>query len=215
MRAHGIASNAATIKPAPARNLKAESKDSIPNASSSSPTAKKRKADPYLEDTPARDDEEGFGTIKSEGFGTVKSEPAVTIKEQFVVKEEVQHRQQEQQPQPGQLSLGEAANLMQYYDTPTQYAGMGMAIDDGYSGEYSTSQTYGTSMSGSDTGGSSSGDIYGMGSQQPYSFSAQSSYGGSGMGGMNTSEPQMLSYRPRMQYSSDGQGRADSPVIVE
>ncbi|KAL5326143.1 hypothetical protein ACEPPN_007281 [Leptodophora sp. 'Broadleaf-Isolate-01'] len=202
MRAHGIASNAATIKPAPARSLKSERNESTPP--SSSPTAKKRKTDPFLEENTAADDEEGFGNVKVE--------PAVTIMEQFVVKEEEQHQQQQH---PGQLSLSEAANLIQYYDTPSQYAGMGMGmgIDDSYAGDY----TYGSSMSDSNIARENVGGLYGMGSQQPYSFSPQSSCGNgnAGMGGLHSSEAQKIPYQPLLQYSSDEQGRSDSPVIVD
>ncbi|KAH7370832.1 hypothetical protein BKA65DRAFT_545530 [Rhexocercosporidium sp. MPI-PUGE-AT-0058] len=196
MRAHGIASNPATIKSAPSRSLKSELNGPV-SPTTPSPTAKKRKAHPYLEENTADDDE---------GFGTVKAEPTVTIKEQLVVKEE-------EQQQPAQLSFGEAMNLMQYYDTPTQYAGIGVGIDDNYAGEY----TFGSSMCKANVSGSSIGALYETGSQQPYGFSLRSSYGNSGMGGSYSSEAQRLPYQPlsRMQYSSDEQGQSDSPVIVE
>ncbi|PVH80957.1 hypothetical protein DL98DRAFT_588015 [Cadophora sp. DSE1049] len=200
MRAHGIAPNAASVKSAP-RSLKNERTESTPS-SSTSPTAKKRKTDPFLEEKTAADDDEGFGTVKTE--------PAVTKTEPLVVKQE-----EERKPQPGQLSLDEAANLMQYYDTPTQYACVGMGIDDGYNGDYAGIQKYENSMSGPSMNGSSLGALYGMELQHPYGFSSQNSYGSTSMGGMHSSEPQRVSYQSLMQYSSDEQGRADSPVIVE
>ena len=201
MRAHGIAPNAATVKSAP-RSLKTERTETTP--SSSSPIAKKRKTDPFLEDNTSADDDERFGTVKIE--------PVVLKEEQLVVKEE-----EERKHQPGQLSLDEAATLMQYYDTPTQYAGlgMGMGIDDGYNGGYTGGHDYGSSMSATSMAGSSLGGLYNMESQHPYGFSSPSSYGNAGVGGMQSSEPQRMSYKPLMQYSSDEQGRADSPVIVE
>ena len=203
MRAHGIAPNAATVKSVP-RSLKTERTESTPS-SSSSPATKKRKTDPFLEDNTSTDDDEGFGTVKTE--------PAVLKKEeQLVVKEE-----EERKHQPGQFSLDEAATLMQYYDTPTQYAGlgMGMGIDDGHSGGYTGVQEYGGSMSGSSMNGSSLGGLYSMESQHPYGLYSPSSYGNAGMGGMQSSEPQRMSYQSLMQHPSDEQGRADSPLIVE
>ncbi|KAG4428784.1 hypothetical protein IFR05_015733 [Cadophora sp. M221] len=209
MRAHGIASNAAAIKPAPARSLKSERNESVPPSSSSSPPSKKRKADPFLEENTAADDDEGFGS-------TIKAEPAVTIKEQFVIKEEEPHQHHHQQQRPGQLSLDEAANLIQYYDTPSPYAGIGMdmGMDGSYVGEY----TYGPSMSDPNMGRSSISSLYGIASQQPYTFSPSSSYGNrnGNVGGMHSSEVQRIPYQPRLQYSSDEQGgRSDSPVIVD
>ncbi|KAL2066661.1 hypothetical protein VTL71DRAFT_2733 [Oculimacula yallundae] len=197
MRAHGIASNAATVKPASVRTLKAEQHKNEPllppSSLSSPPMAKKRKADPRLDEFNDGDDEEGFGSIKVE--------PAVMNMEQFVVKEEDQHLG------PGQLSLDDAANLMQYYDTPSRYAGMemGEGFDDGYAGGYSMASNYGRGTSSSSMGGSGMGEMYGMSLQQPYEFSSQSSYGGSGMEAMQSSEPPRMLYRPLMQYSSDDQ----------
>ncbi|KAH7413390.1 hypothetical protein BKA64DRAFT_741079 [Cadophora sp. MPI-SDFR-AT-0126] len=200
MRAHGIASNASTVKSAP-RSLKNERTGSTPS-STSSPTAKKRKGDHFLEDDVATDDDEAFGTVKTE--------PALTKTEQLVVKEE-----EERKLQPGQLSLDEAANLLQYYDTPAQYAGIRMGMGDGYNRDYSAVQDYGGSMSAPSMTGSSMGGLYDMESQQPYGFPSKNSYGSSGTEGQRTSELQRMSYQPRMQYSADEQGRADSPWIVE
>ncbi|CZT11848.1 uncharacterized protein RCO7_11645 [Rhynchosporium graminicola] len=219
MRAHGIASNAATGKPGPIRSLKAQRSEPLASSSSLPPISKKRKADPSLDEVNAGDDDEGFSTVKRE--------PAASSKEHFVVKEEEQHRQL-----PGQLSLEDAADLMQYYDTPTGYAGigvgMGIGIDDGYdgydgydghdgyNGEYSPAPSYGSGMPASSMGGGLSvGAMYGMGSQQPYGLPLHPSYGSAGMKGMQSSELPRMSYRPLIQGSSDDQGRADSPVIVE
>ncbi|KAI9053825.1 hypothetical protein LZ554_002773 [Drepanopeziza brunnea f. sp. 'monogermtubi'] len=230
MRSHGIAPNAATIKPAP-RNLKSERQQSLPSSSSPS-AAKKRKTEGYLDENTTADDDEGFGMVKPE--------PAVMIKEQFVVKEEETHRQQP----GGQLSLGDAANLMQYYDTPTRYSGggsgggngsgsgsgsgngHGLGMDDGYAGEYTTSPSYG--MSSSPYGLASHSHSHSQRQPQPqaYDFASRSPYGspemGAGMGGMHLGEPQRAPYQSLMQYSSEEQGgggrrqgQSDSPVIVE
>ncbi|KAK0122384.1 hypothetical protein ONS95_010624 [Cadophora gregata] len=119
-RAHGIAPNAATVKPAP-RSLKPVRTEPT-QSSSTTPKAKKRKTDHFLEENTAEDDDEGFGTVKTE--------PVVAKTEQLEVKAEVDKKHQ-----PGQLSLDETANLLQYYDTPTQYAAIGMGMNDGYNGD--------------------------------------------------------------------------------
>lgn len=218
MRSHGIAPNAASIKPAP-RNPKCERQQSLPSSSSPS-GAKKRKTEGYLDENSAADDDEGFGMVKPE--------PALAIKEQLVVKEEEAHQHQQQQ-QPGQLSLGEAANLMQYYDTPTRYSGDGLSME----GEY---KSYDAGMASP-----SISSPYGLGAPPSYSFSSHahshshaqpashSPYGssemGAGLGGMHIGEQQRASpYQQLMPYSSDGpggpgqgqgQGRPDSPVVLE
>ncbi len=201
MRSHGIAPNAASIKPAPSRNPKSERSESVPSSSTSS-TPKKRKTESFLDENTTADDDEGFGTIKPD--------PVINIKQQFIVKEE----ERKPQKQPGQLSLGDATNLLQYYDTPTQYAG-GSGLED-YNGDYTGLQSYGTGM-----GASNMGSAYGLDSPQTYGFGSNSLYGnigmGSTMGGMHVSESPRAPYQPLMQYSSDEQarGRPDSPVIVE
>ncbi|CAL3966871.1 unnamed protein product [Diplocarpon coronariae] len=208
MRSHGIAPNAAAIKPAPSRMSKSERLESTPSSSSSS-AHKKRKVEGYLDENTTADDDERFGTVKPE--------PAVTIKEQLVVKEEKVPLQQQQHQQPGQLSLGEAADLMQYYETPCQYSAGGLSLEDSYGGQYTTSQSYGAGMGG--TSGTES--PYGLGSQQTYSFPSHSPYGSSevraGLGGMHIGESQSMPYQPLIKYSSDeqGRGRPDSPLIVE
>ncbi|KAJ5032840.1 uncharacterized protein L3040_009431 [Drepanopeziza brunnea f. sp. 'multigermtubi'] len=211
MRSHGIAPNAATIKPAP-RNLKSERQQSLPSSSSPS-AAKKRKTEGYLDENTTADDDEGFGMVKPE--------PAVMIKEQFVVKEEETHRQQ-----PGQLSLGDAANLMQYYDTPTRYSGgdsgggdgsgsvsghgngHGLGMDDGYTGEYTASPSYG--MSSSPYGLASHTHSHSQPPPQAYDFASRSPYGspemGAGMGGMHLGEPQKapIAHAHSHAYASAG-----------
>ncbi|KAE8440846.1 hypothetical protein EG329_006389 [Mollisiaceae sp. DMI_Dod_QoI] len=188
MRAHGIAPNAATIKPAPARSMKAERRES---STPSSTFSKKRKADAFLEDTTPVDDEEAFGSIKPD--------PA-NMKEHFVVKEESEGQSMQQ----GQLSIDQAANLMQYYEAPSTYGGSNMGRDNSYtSSDYGSSTAYATPIA----------SAYGMQTQQPYDFST--SYNAGGMGGIPRSENQGLHYQPLMPYQADDQGRSDSPVIVE
>ena len=120
MRAHGIAPNAAAIKPAPPRSIKTDRRDSIDKPS------KKRKVDAYVEDNGATDDDENFPN-------NVKSDPA-DAKEKFVVKEE-EHVHQGQQ-----LSMNDATSLMKYYDAPSSY-------NDGL-GEQDYGSDYGESPSG-------------------------------------------------------------------
>jgi hypothetical protein len=198
MRSHGIAPNAATIKPPPSRAPKAERRESN-TASSSSISSKKRKAEQFLEENNGVDDDEGFGSsIKSEG---------VHIKEQLYVKEEEQHR--------SQLSLDEAADLMQYYDAPSsQYGGAQLSGEDIYgSSEYGGGSPagYATPVGGS----------YSMQSKQGFDFGAVydaaggSPYGSAGMGSLARPESQGMRYQPLMRYSSDSQGRLDSPLVVE
>jgi hypothetical protein len=127
MKAHGIAPNAASVRPSPARTPKTECRDSAPASSS-----KKRKADAFIEDNAGADDEEGFGNIKSERGGN--------IKEEKYVKEE--HEQ-------SQLSLDDATNLMHYYDAQVNYGGAQLGIDEGCGSEYGGSSAgYATPMGG-------------------------------------------------------------------
>lgn len=187
MRAHGIAPNAATIKPAPSRTMKAERRDS---STTSSTSVKKRKAEAFLEDATPVDDEEAFGNIKSE--------PA-SIKENFVVKEEGEGASMTQ----GQLSIDQAANLMEYYDTPTTYGGSA-GVGAG---------SYGGSGFGGSSYTSPAAPSYCMQSSQNYDFS--NSYHAGGMNSIPRSENQAMPYQPLMSYQADDQGRSDSPVIVE
>ncbi|KUJ09064.1 uncharacterized protein LY89DRAFT_741362 [Mollisia scopiformis] len=190
MRAHGIAPNAATIKPPPSRSMKAERRES---STTSSTSLKKRKADAFLEDTTPVDDEETFGSIKPD---------PVNMKEQFIVKEEAEGQSMAQ----GQLSIDQAANLMQYYDTPATYAGSGLSAQSNYGGN---GNGYGSS--GGYTG--SLNPTYAMQSQPSYDFSTP--YNAGGMNSVPRSENQGLSYQPLVPYQGDDQGRSDSPVIVE
>lgn len=187
MRAHGIAPNAATIKPAPARNMKTERRES---SNSSSTSSKKRKADAFLEDTTLVDDDETFGNIKPD---------PINMKEQFVVKEESEGQSMQQ----GQLSINQAANLMQYYDSPTTYGGAGLGAESNYrSSNYGGSAGYSTPMA----------SAYSLQSQQPYDFST---FNAGGMNAIPRSENQGMHYQPLIPYQADDQGRSDSPVIVE
>lgn len=243
MRAHGIAPNAATIKPAPSsRTPKIERE-------SSTATVKKRKADAFLEDTTPVDDDEVFGN-----GGNIKNEVG---KEKFVVKEESEMGMGMGMGQgmgQGALSIDQAANLMQYYDSPASATGFaGPSALRGFAANEYGGSGYGASMPTS----------YALPSQQQYDFST--SYGAGGMGaglgsgGMNSTmssggmtstgmstnnmgtgnmsssgmrastsntsgmsnvprnENQGLRYQPMMNYQGDtqGQGHSDSPVIVE
>jgi hypothetical protein len=197
MKSHGIASNAASIKPSSSRGSGSTKNQRRDSGGSSS--TKKRKAEAFLDDTNTADDDEGYGGHH------IKSESASLEKEQFVVKEEEQ--------QTGQLSLDEATNLIQYYNTPDSY-GIGTG-DGGYHGfEGSSGETdcgapgsgYVTSMGGS----------YGMHTSQAYDLSKFSmSYGSLGLTDIPRSENHGLSYQPVPPYSANGHGRSDSPVILE
>jgi hypothetical protein len=184
MRAHGIAPNAATIKPAPSRSIKSDRHDSIEKPS------KKRKADAFIEENGATDDDETF-------TNSIKSDP-VNDKEKFMVKEEEHGHGQ-------QLSMNDAANLMQYYDTPPSYS----SALGGLGGEQDYGSDYGGGASGYAT---PTGGDYGLHSQ-PYDFG--SAYGNAGFSGVPGIADQGLQYQPMMQFLSDPQGRSDSPVIVE
>ena len=176
MRAHGIAPNAATIKPSSTRNMKSESRDSKNQIS------KKRKASAFIEENTAADDEETFSRVKPD--------PAQD-KEHPSVKEE-----------SGQLSLDEAANLMQYYDTPSY--GSQIRADDVYPGtEYnSTSSSYHSAISGS----------YGLQDQQQFGFS----FTPASINNDSTSLAQSIQYQQLMQYpATDNQGGSESPLIVD
>jgi hypothetical protein len=204
MRAHGIAPNAASIKPAPARAPKSERRES-------GPSLKKRKADQFLEDTPV-DDDEGMGWGARTGV-VIKEDPR---EEKYNFKQE-DHKPQTIEEQ-GQLNLEQAANLMQYYDGRSQ-----LVVDDLYgagdfgggmsAGVYGTSSGYASPMA----------SAYGLDSQNGY-FSA--SYGSSGMGssmnGLSSvprSSPQQShqyqQYGLPYQRQPDDLGHPDSPLIVE
>lgn len=163
---------------------------------SGSSSTKKRKADAFLDENNTADDEEGYGN-------NIKAEPTSSGKEHFVVKEEEQ--------QTAQLSLSEAANLVQYYDTPSTYsveAGVGghMGIEEAYNGIEcgAGGSAYATSM----------GSTYGLQSSQTFDFSMP--YGDLGLSNIPKSENQSMSYQPMIQYSSPNeQGRFDSPVVLE
>jgi hypothetical protein len=181
MRAHGIAPNAATIKPAPSRAIKTDRSDSIAKL------VKKRKAEAYVEDSGATDDDESFSN-------NIKSDPA-TKKEKFVKEEE--------NVQGQQLSMHDATHLMHYYDSPSPYNG-GLGGEQDYPGsEYGGSAGYATPMGGG----------YAMHAQQPYDFGA--AYGNAGMSGISRNVDPALNYQSMMQFPSDPHGRPDSPVIVE
>jgi hypothetical protein len=204
MRAHGIAPNAASVKTQPASRTKTEPRESttgngnVPN--------KKRKAEQFMEDnnTSVADDEEGFAT-------NIKADP-VDEKTQLRVKEE-----------EGRLSLDDAANLMQFYDTPSF---QGSEFDAGGQ-DYGASDWDGASSSGYHT---PIGNLYGM--QDPFNFSTPYDSAGmssSGMGGSGMSDviPRFTGlqyqspYQPYVQHTPntpitpDNQGGSESPVIVE
>lgn len=204
MKSHGIAPNAASVRPAPLSRTKIESRDSSSSFSSSSatPLAKKRKTDAFLEENTADDDEEMLG-------GQVKSENGTAA---------VKDEEQQTQASMGQLSLDEAANLMQYYDTPTtKYGDSGVDMGSSSLGVHmAVEETYSSNGFVGDAGGygSSTAGSYGMHAQDSFDFSAP--YGGSGMSNIPRSGSQSLQYHPVMQYSSDQtQGCSESPLIVE
>ncbi len=185
MRAHGIAPTPAAIKPAPSRATKSERNDSVGKPS------KKRKADVYVEDNIAEDDEEVFPT-------GVKADPS-DRKENHMVKTEGKYHGHGQQ-----LSMDEANHLMQYYGSSA------------FGGCLGGEQVY----PGSEYGGAASGYAtpisgYSMHSEQPFDFdSASTIYGNPVMSG-GRSVDQDLIYQSMVQLPSDPQGRSDSPFIVE
>lgn len=191
MRAHGIAPNAATIKPAAAtRTPKSERRDSGGSSS------KKRKADQFLEENPA-DDDEGYGPANI----ALKSDP-VDTKEKFVVKEEEQQ---------GQLDLEQATNLIQYYDNTPPYGASQLGGDDVYG-----TNDYGGGMSGYGTPSGYAtpmGAAFGIQSQADY-YAAP--YGSAGMSGSGMPRSQQgFQYQQTLQYQSEDQDQSDSPVILE
>lgn len=176
MRAHGIASNAATVKTGPPRSYtKTESRDS------SGAIPKKRKAEQFLEENTMADDEEVYGNIKSD---------PIDMKEQFNVKEE-----------EGQLSLNDAANLIQFYD-PQPYSSAHLGDHD-YSRSVlvETSTGYHTPMT------------FGFQAPNPYAFPI--SYSSMADTESIPRSSGQLPYRSPYQYTSDGQGGSASPVVLE
>lgn len=218
MKAHGIAPNAATIKPAPSpRTIKPERK-------LSTSSSKKRKADAFLNDNALQDEDD---EEDQSSFGNIKSER--DTKEKFIVKEENGGRSMTD----GQLSMNQAANLMQYYESPaTDSYGMGMdasavgAAQHGY--DVPGAGSYATSMSASGMGGYDMKSSYDVGpssytTSTPYgsqfgdSFHSGSVAGGMGNAGMsNVPRSEEVKYQTMSHgYQSDDRGRSDSPVIVE
>lgn len=211
MRAHGIAPNAASIKPAPQRAPKSERRDS-------SAPLKKRKADQFLEDTAADDDEAiGWGSSSMH----IKDDPHTRDEKHLVFKSESGSGGSDIKPQglglgeeQGCLNLEQAANLMQYYDNGSQPS---LLVDDLYSAgdygggisAYGTSSGYATSM----------GSGYGLDSQSGYYASPYNSAGMGGMGGLSsvprTSQQGYQYQQHRLPYQPDDQGHPDSPLIVE
>jgi hypothetical protein len=244
MRAHGIAPNAASIKPAPQRTLKTESNSyssSNPKPASHTPStstsaSKKRKTDAFLEDQAIGDDDEGFGN----GNCCIKSEPEYggdMGKGKEVIKKELEDNtgtmetkmQMQHTEAMGQLSLDEAANLMQYYDSPATYhgSGLGDGAELGRGHGHIVEEAYRSSGFGegaSGYGGSMVGvGAYGLHSQHP-SYDFPVSYGGRvgaasmGMSSLDRSESVGQGMQDQsamqMQYSGN-QRRLDSPVIIE
>jgi hypothetical protein len=216
MRAHGIAPNAASIKPAPARS-KSERRDS-------SAPLKKRKADQFLEDAAADDDElVGWGNIKEDPHA--RDEKALVFKEFKTEGGSASGSGEERKPQvmaqEQGLNLEQAANLMQYYDNSSQ-----LVVDDLYSaGDFGGGMTgYGTPVGYATPLGSG----YGLDSQAgyfaaPYGSSGVSSMssmsGVGGMGGLSSvprSSQQSFQYQQHsLPYQPEEQGHSDSPLIVE
>ncbi len=202
MRAHGIAPNAASIKPAPTRAPKSERQES------SIPTLKKRKADQFLEEA-ATDDDEGLGW----GNIHIKEDPREEkYNINFKSEEGGGHKQRITHEQGQQLNLQDAANLMQYYDNGSQ-----LVVDDLYSaGDFGGSMSaYGTS-SGYTTPMVSA---YGLESQNGYFGAPYSSAGMAGVNGLSSvprSSQQSFQYQQHISpYPAEEQGHSDSPLIVE
>ena len=206
MRAHGIASNAATVKTAPSRAPKTE----LPNNTSHTPnpstsSSKKRKGDHFLDENPA-DDDEGYGYMGM-GMMSIKSDPADS-KEHLLIKQEDQ-----------KLNLEQAAVLMQYYDNSlsSQYADLPNGVQEGYHGDY----LGGMGRMGQFTAVAASPSRYGhmesAFAQDGYGFN----YGSAGMNGAPRVQQQSFQYQPALQwkteegYESAETGNSQNPVPVE
>jgi hypothetical protein len=183
MRSHGIATNAASIKPAPGHVAKTERRKS-------STTSKKRKADAFVQDNTTADDDEIFSNVKPE---------AAESKEHLQVKKEGENP----------LSMGDAANLVQYYDTTSQYGGEKPSREQDYNGsEYGGSTiAYATPLSSG----------YGLQNQQTYGFGA--SYGPGGMESVTRSAAEgdhpQSNLPPMVLWRVGSQGHSDIPVVLE
>lgn len=176
MRAHGITPTAVTVKPPSSRAPKPERRDS------KSQLHKKRKTSAFTEENTAADDEENFSRVKPD--------PA-TEKKQLNIKEET-----------GQLTLDEAANLMQYYATPP-YDPSAVGSEVYSQAEYSSGPVnYQSAISTS----------YGLPEQQPYEFS----FDPTTMNNASAALGHGIHYQPMLHYSSTGnQGGSESPLIVD
>jgi hypothetical protein len=186
MRAHGIASSTtATIKPIPARVSKTEPREA------SAPISKKRKAEQFVEENPTADDEEAFN---------VKPDPSME-KEVLQVKEE----------KSGGLSIDEATSLMQYYNGSSYANHSPLDSEQAYEYGGPNSGRFGDSSMVSSSGN------WGMGSAAAYDYSTP--YGSADMQVLRPSiAPNIArSYHATFQYhtSTEGQGGAETPVIVE
>jgi alkylation response protein AidB-like acyl-CoA dehydrogenase len=201
MRAHGIAPNAASIKPAPTRAPKSERRQSSILA------LKKRKADQFLEEAATDDDESlGWGNIH------IKEDPREEKYNMNFKAEEGDHKPRVTHEQGQQLNLQDAANLMQYYDNSSQ-----LVVDDLYSaGDFGGSMSaYGTSSGYT----APMGSAYGLESQNGYFGAPYSSGGMAGVNGLSSvprSSPQGFQYQQHIPpYPAEEQGHSDSPLIVE
>lgn len=176
MRAHGITPSTTAVKPASSRTLKTERRDS------KSRPHKKRKTSAFAEENSAADDEENFSALKPDPAGH---------KEQLTIKEEA-----------GQLSLAEASNLMQYYNTSSYTSQVQENEAFPQTGYDSGSSSYHTTISAP----------FGLHDQQPYDFSFPST----SMNNGPTSLVHDIQYDQMIQFSSnDNQGGSDSPLIVD
>ena len=182
MRAHGIAPNAASIKPAPSRVMKSERRKS------SASSKKKRKVDAFNQDNVAADDDETFANVKPEAADT---------------KEHLQVKEERETP----LSMGDAANLVQYYDTASQYGG-----ELGGEQEY-----YGSEQDDNTIGYSTPLSSYDLQDQQAYGF--DTAYGSGGMENVPRSTLQgnqnHSNLPPMVLWPVGNHGRSDSPVVLE
>lgn len=188
MRAHGIASNAASVKTQPPLRTKHERREST---TANANVSKKRKAEQFAEDYDTSvDEEEGFAP-------SIKTDP-VDEKVQFRVKEE-----------DGQLSLSEAANLMHFYDaqpfTDSQF-NVGEGPDYGRSDYNANPAGYHAPLS----------DPHSL--QAPYDFVTPYVSDGMARSSINNALPMPagLPYQsPYQQCPPYTQGGSDSPLIVE
>lgn len=187
MRAHGIAPNAATVKPAPNRVTKVERRESR--------TPKKRKGDAFIEDNGAADDEETFAN-------NIKTDP-VNAKEELEVKEE--HSAEE----IARAALDTNAGFMQYMDDYSLFGNFETEPEYSVSSPgYSAPQTgYDTHQTGYTT--PQAGYGYDMQANDSYSYTPATMTVGASSGG----DANGMSYQQYTQPPTENHGSQNSIIL--